>query len=110
MNKFLPILALCALFTSYGLNAAPSDQTNAPATPKEEQSPDWQLTVKVKEAILANGELSPSNRFVSVTTTDGVVTLTGNVSTVDQINEIVKTAEGVSGVKKVINQMVVSTS
>ena len=72
-------------------------------------SSDWQLTLKVKEAILSDSLLSPSNRFVSVSTTDGVVTLTGKVSSQEQMKQIIKKAEGISGVKRVDNQMTISS-
>ena len=112
MKKTLSTLALSALLVSFDQTPPVSNDETKEPTQKEEQStsPDWQITLKVKEAILSDSSLSPGNRFVSVSTTDGVVTLTGKVSDQYQINEIVKKAEGIAGVKSVVNKMTVSTS
>lgn len=69
---------------------------------------DWQITMSVKKAIMTNGDLAASARFVSVSTTNGVVTLTGNVDTKEQSRMIERTAKGVAGVKSVDNQLMVN--
>jgi osmotically-inducible protein OsmY len=74
---------------------------------EDESSPDWQLTLKVKAAILGDDSLSPSNRFVSITTENGVVTITGKVTDRYQRNEIVKAAKKVPGVKGVEDKMTI---
>ncbi len=101
MKNILSVIALCLLSAS--CNQSPSATDYA-----KEQSADSVITIKVKEAILTDNSLSPSNRFVSVTTTHGVVVLTGNVSSKEQIEKIVRKAKSVSGVKKVDNQIVLS--
>ncbi|MES2200169.1 MAG: BON domain-containing protein [Chlamydiota bacterium] len=104
MNKILPILVLSAMF--FGGQGSLSAVDESVET-EDESSSDWQITLKVKSAILADGSLSPSNRFVSVSTTDGVVTITGKVSDRYQRTEIVKKAESVAGVKKVVDKMTI---
>lgn len=112
MKKFLPALALCFISASGNQSPEPCSYGKDTSSNKEDpsQSADWILTTKVKEAILADSSLSPSNRFVSVSTTDGVVTLTGEVSNQQQMDEIVKKASKISGVKKVKNQMTLAKS
>jgi len=68
---------------------------------------DWQITMSVKKAIMTDSNVSMSARFVSVSTTDGVVTLTGNVATQEQYRMIEKTVKGVAGVRSVNNQLMV---
>jgi|GEM_PF-1235090 len=105
MKSIVYILGLSLSFASFTqLSAAGVTEKTAEQT----DSPDWELTLKVKAAILADDTLSPSNRFVSISTTDGVVTISGKVSSKYQMHEIIKKAESVSGVKKVENQMTVS--
>lgn len=74
----------------------------------QENSPDWQVTTRVKAVILADTSISASSHFVSVTTNNGVVTLSGNVASKDDMNKIVHLTKNVDGVKKVDNQMKVS--
>ena len=106
MKQLLLLLAACAIFTSCnstGSNSSGKDQT-------QEQSADWEITLKVKNAIVTDSELSASSRLVSVTTNNGTVTLSGAVSSKDDMNRIVKITKNVDGVKKVDNQMTVSSS
>jgi len=72
------------------------------------QHSDWQITSKVKTSIVSDGSLSASSRLVSVTTNNGVVTISGTVASKDDMNRIVQLAKDVDGVKKVDNQMTVS--
>lgn len=71
---------------------------------------DWAITTKVKTAIMSEPSVSGSSRFVSVTTNNGVVTLTGSVSSKSDANKIVRIAKSVDGVVRVDNQMTVSNS
>lgn len=64
---------------------------------------DSVITTKVKTAILNDPEVSVLE--VSVETYDGVVQLSGFVSTQAQANKAVQIARGVSGVKDVKNDM-----
>ena len=108
MKKLLSILTICPLLVSWGDSNSSSQEETTDSMNQEmqaDQPADWEITLKVKTAILSDSSLSPGNRFVSVTTNDGVVTLKGKVSDRYQMNEIVKAAEKVEGVKKVDNQM-----
>lgn len=108
--KLLLVPALCLVFAAcnttpnkMGRATVATDQTEDQTDPA-----DWKLTLKVKEAIMADNSIATSNSFVSVMTNDGVVTLTGSVSSQAQIDKIVKAAKSVDGVKSVDNQLVVS--
>jgi hyperosmotically inducible protein len=104
MKKYLLIPALCLMCV--GCNQAAHDDNEGSSS--EEHSADWTITTKVKAAIMADVSLSASSRFVSVETTDGVVTLTGTVSTKTDKNRIGQIAKNVHGVKDVENDIEVS--
>lgn len=105
MKKILSITTLSMLvFGGQSLFSAEEQ----PVKTEQDSTSDWEVTLKVKAAILADDSLSPSNRFVSISTEDGVVTITGKVSDRYQRNEIVKKAESVAGVKKVEDKMTIS--
>ncbi len=76
----------------------------------QETSADWKITTKVKSEIMTDTSISGSARFVSVSTTDGVVTLTGSISSRSDRDRIVKIAKNVGGVKKVNNQITIANS
>lgn len=59
---------------------------------------------------MSDGSLSATSRLVSVTTNNGVVTISGTVASKDDMNRIVRLAKEVDGVKKVDNEMTVSGS
>jgi osmotically-inducible protein OsmY len=73
------------------------------------QPSDWEITTKVKANIMS-ADLSASARLVSVTTNNGVVTLTGTVASREEARKIVEIAKGIRGVKRVDNQLTVSRS
>lgn len=75
--------------------------------PAKESGPDWEITAKVKALILGETAISVASRFVSVSTNHGVVTLTGEVTSRDDMDKIVNLARAVEGVKKVDNRMTV---
>jgi hyperosmotically inducible periplasmic protein len=64
---------------------------------------DTATTAKVKERLADDKRLSDSK--ISVTTNNGVVTLTGSAPSADASNAAEEAAEGVSGVKSVDNQI-----
>ncbi len=74
----------------------------------EQNSPDWEITTKVKAAILADTSISASARFVSVKTMNGTVTLTGSVPTREDQDKIVRIVKKVHGVDRVDNQLTIS--
>lgn len=66
-----------------------------------EHSADWVISAKVKEAIMTDSDLSARARIMSVSTTDGVVTLGGTVHSQEEADKAIKVAKSIEGVKKV---------
>jgi hyperosmotically inducible protein len=64
---------------------------------------DSWITTKVKSDLLAAKDVSSSH--ISVTTTKGVVTLTGTAATAQESNKAAEIAHAVSGVKGVENDI-----
>lgn len=104
MKKILVIPAVCLL--CFGCSHNDCCENNSVQT--QNNSADWEITTKVKTAIMSDTSISAGARFVSVNTTDGVVTLTGTVSSRSDRDKIGKIAKNVSGVVKVDNQIAVS--
>lgn len=105
MKKLLLIPALCLLY----VGCDSGNRMNNSQEQTQETSSDWEITTKVKSAIMTDTSISASSRFVSVTTTDGEVTLTGEVSSEEDKNRIVEIVKEVSGVRNVDDQMTVSS-
>jgi hyperosmotically inducible protein len=64
---------------------------------------DSWITTKVKSDLLAAKNISSTH--ISVTTTQGVVTLTGTAATTQESNKAAEIARGVAGVKDVKNDI-----
>jgi hyperosmotically inducible protein len=96
----IPVMCLLCVACSHDRNCGGPVRS-------EENSADWAITTKVKAAILSDTSISGSARFVSVSTTNGVVTLTGSVSSREDRDKIVRIANNVRGVKDVDNQMTI---
>jgi hyperosmotically inducible protein len=64
---------------------------------------DSWITTKVKSDLLAAKDVSSTH--ISVTTTKGVVTLTGTAATTQESNKAAEIARGVAGVKDVKNDI-----
>lgn len=103
MRKILSMIALCLLGVSCHQNSDVNYKDH-------DVKSDREITRKVKRAILTDRALDPSNRFVSVSTTDGVVVISGNISDKEQMRELIKKVESVPGVRRVNNEMTVSDS
>ncbi len=86
-----------------------SQKNNKPIQ-SQQQSSDWLITAKIKFAIITDTSISITDRFISITTTNGVVTLTGNVSQRAYKEKIETIAKGVNGVKRVHNKIIISKS
>jgi hyperosmotically inducible protein len=104
MRKLLLIPAMCLFCAACSSNGSNSND----GVKTHETSADWEITTKVKSTILSDTSISASARFVSVNTTNGVVTLTGNVPTRQDRERIVRMVKKVSGVVRVDDQMTVS--
>jgi len=68
---------------------------------------DARITAAIKGKLLANGDLSSLN--ISVNTTDGVVTLSGAVPSVEAISKAMLIAMETDGVKQVISALQVKS-
>ncbi|MEI8301104.1 MAG: BON domain-containing protein [Chlamydiota bacterium] len=104
MKKLLLIPVVCLL--SFSCNH--THQKNNKSVQLQQQSADWLITTKIKVAIITDTSIAITARFVSVTTTNGVVTLTGSVSQRADKEKIDAIAKGVQGVKRVHNKIIIS--
>lgn len=109
MKKFLLFASLCCTLVSCNSNNDYSSSNKNSYSSDDEQNPDWQITTKVKAALMSDSTISASARLVSVSTTDGVVTLTGTVESQDEAYYIERKVKGVAGVKKVVNDLTVGS-
>jgi hyperosmotically inducible periplasmic protein len=107
MKKLLLIPTLC-LVCAACCGKSSCGSSNNDQVQSQETTSDWAITTKVKAEILADTSLSASARFVSVSTTDGVVTLTGSVPTREDRERIYRITRKVNGVKKIDNQITIS--
>lgn len=85
-----------------GVAYASAPTTAEPATSaqqSEHPGSDAWITTKVKAELATVKGLSSTK--ISVSTTDGVVTLTGTLDTKDEVAKAVAAAQGVKGVKRV---------
>ena len=104
MKKLLLIPVVCLL--SFSCNH--THQKSNKSVQLQQQSADWLITTKIKVAIITDTSIAITARFVSVTTTNGVVTLTGSVSQRADKEKIDTIAKGVQGVKRVHNKIIIS--
>jgi hyperosmotically inducible protein len=103
MKKILIASAMCLACL-----ACSRDNYNNNSAQSEQNSPDWEITTKVKSSILSDTTISASARFVTVNTTNGVVTLAGSVPTREDREKIVKMTKKVHGVVRVIDKITIS--
>lgn len=109
MKKLLLIPAICLLCFSCNHDKECNNKAcNNKPMKSQEQPSDWSITTKVKSAIMTDSSISASARFVSVNTTKGVVTLTGNVPTRADRQKIVHIVKRVHGVNRVNDKMTIS--
>jgi len=106
MKKILIASAMCLAC----LACSRDNYNNRNTAQSEENSPDWQITTKVKSSILSDSTISASARFVSVNTTNGVVTLAGSVPTREDREKIVRMTKKVSGVVRVVDNITISSN
>jgi osmotically-inducible protein OsmY len=134
MKQILVSIALAALLAGCdrpAANETPAgrDQTgsNAPAdnTDKNERDRDKNtitpgdqggseadrtVTQQIRQGVVKNDALSTTGKNVKIVTVDGVVTLRGPVKSDNEKSQIAAIAQGVSGVKRVDNQLEVATN
>lgn len=107
VKKILFIPAICILCASCSGNS--NDYSNG-NNQMQSQPSDWDITANVKKTLVADNSLSSSARMISVTTNNGVVTLTGTVASKEESRRVVRMVKNVSGVKSVDNQLTISNS
>jgi len=107
VKKFLFIPAMCILCASCSSNSNDKSKDHAKGH-EQTQSADWEITANVKKKLMMEGSLSSGARMVSVTTNNGVVTLTGTVANHEESRKVSRLVKEVSGVKSVDNQLTVS--
>ena len=86
--------------------ATPAASTNAPATTASEKIDDASITAQVKASLFAHH--STSALHTGVSTTDGVVTLSGIAKNDAEKSLVSKLANDINGVTDVINNMTVT--
>ncbi len=106
-RKTILCKTLIAASLAVGINAAVyADSTDAPQPHSDgigAAASDTVITTKVKSQFIDDGRLKKSD--ISVTTTNGVVTLTGFATSADAKSAAETVAASVSGVKSVDNQL-----
>jgi len=114
VKKILFIPAICILCASCNGNSNNSngnsnDYSNG-NNQMQSQPSDRDITANVKKNLKADNSLSSSARMISVSTNNGVVTLTGTVASKEESRRVVGIVNSVSGVTSVDNQLVISNS
>jgi osmotically-inducible protein OsmY len=74
------------------------------------QKADWKITANVKKQLMADSTLSSSARMISITTNNGVVTLTGTVADRNERNKVISIVQNVDGVQSVDDQLSISNN
>jgi hyperosmotically inducible protein len=110
MRKMLFVSAICAMCAVCVSCSCDSNKNNNQTSdcPADVSQADWKITAAVKKKLMADSTLSSSARMISVTTNNGVVTLTGTVTCKDESRKVVSIVESVDGVKGVDNQLTMS--
>lgn len=101
--RLLPALALALTFVAgtavaMTANAAVGEQTKAYETSAQPASDSW-ITAKVKADLLVTEEIKGLD--INVSTTNGVVTLTGKLDNKMQVDKAVAVARAIKGVTSV---------
>ncbi len=87
---------------------AGSASSSGASTASRVQNNDSMITAKVKAALTKNRLVNSIE--IHVDTDQGEVTLSGLAESAEQIDQAVKTAEQIEGVKKVSNKMTIKKS
>ncbi|MCX7124405.1 MAG: BON domain-containing protein [Gammaproteobacteria bacterium] len=107
ISQVVKAAAVVAVFSSYPMISSYADADAVVAQSKQAIS-DTALTASVKSAyvskkLFTNEPVSVAD--VHVTTTDGIVELTGTVSTKAEADAAVNLAQSVKGVRKVVSHL-----
>ena len=107
MNAKALIIAMYALAAAPAVFLAANAEPPSAAQKTGDYIEDSALTTKVKAALLAEKNLK--SLPISVESTEGVVTLSGQVVSTAQIHQAVDVAKHVKGVKDVHNALELKT-
>ncbi len=110
MKKILVVAAFCGLCVSCGNNPNRNPDYNNRTQSNVNQPSDDNITDSVKQRLRSDSTLSSSARMVSVSTYNGVVTLTGTVANSNESRRIESMVLGVPGVQSVDNQLTLTNN
>ena len=92
-----------------GKNVRDRDGGTLTSGDQSEATQDLNITQQVRKALVADDSLSMNAQNVKVITTGGVVTLRGPVNSAEEKAKISATAQRIAGVKRVDNQLEVTS-
>lgn len=101
-----PMMLLGAACSEADRQDARSDASRV-ANRAENSASDTVVTTKVKSALLADSQVKGTQ--VEVTTSDGVVTLSGSVATPEEKQRAEQVAKTIEGVRSVRNEVAVAS-
>jgi hyperosmotically inducible protein len=104
MKKMLFISTICAMSMMCGCSCSKEPARTADSSPCSSDAPqqaDWKITAAVKKKLSTDSSLSSGARMISVTTNNGVVTLSGTVTDSNERNKVMRMVKAVPGVTSV---------
>ncbi len=107
MKKAILLIPVICSISLLGGCSKPKEDTK-----KKEQAQlntDEAISRKVRNALKNEPTLSKTARKVTVSTLDGVVTLSGNVTSNNERRSVIKIAKTVPGIKRIRDQMVLGS-
>src|SRR4051812_33244465 len=103
--KIIPLSLASLLCAACGSLNGPHNLKTTSASHNKET--DVQITNRVKSALASDNALTGTMRNVFVETTNGVVTLTGSVPTVEESRNIERKVKSIKEVSSVDNQLII---
>ena len=111
---FLPFLCLIlsacdnSTTTHYGSDAEHKDKSDFSANNQPESEADRMISQRIREAVLADPELSSEAKNIVIITKNGIITFHGKVRSDRERSEILKKAQAIAGAKTINNKLEVS--
>ncbi len=100
------LVALSVLAIGCDQRSKPASSENTNTTMSSNvATDDSAITQKVRQAISDDSTLSANAKSITVSTSNGTVTLKGSVASDSEKSKIYNIADGVQGVKQVDNQL-----
>lgn len=102
----IPLLLLGAWF----LSTRPTEEVREPTVNREqtmmmETPADRAMSASLRNTFLSQPNLAPAMRNVQIMTNNGIVTLSGTVSSAEMRDSLVNAAQNFAGVEQVINRI-----